>query len=70
MLSTVLVKGSYKLHHYLGYPVLNGSELVQLFDVRADPEEMNDLSSTHKDVTSAMLKEVKDKIAEVNKPYE
>ena len=69
-LSTVLVKGKYKLHHYFGYPVLKGAELVQLYDVGADPEEMNDLAAVQEDVASTMLKEVKARIAEVNRPYE
>ena len=68
--STILVKGNYKLHYYFGYPVLEGSELVKLYDVQADPEEMNDLSSVQKDVTAALLKQTKAKIAEVNRPYE
>jgi arylsulfatase A-like enzyme len=70
MASTVLVRGSYKLHYYFGYPVLKGADLAKLYDVQADPEEMNDLAAVQKDVTAAMVKEVKAKIVEVNKPYE
>ncbi len=70
MASAVLAKGSHKLHYYFGYPVLKGSELVKLFDVRADPEEMNDLAAVQKDVAAELLQQVKAKIAEVNKPYE
>jgi arylsulfatase A-like enzyme len=67
--STMLVKGDYKLLYYFGYPELKGAERVQLFDVAADPEEMNELSGVKKDVAAALLQELKAKIAEVNKPY-
>jgi arylsulfatase A-like enzyme len=67
--STVIIKGRYKLHYYFGYPELDGKELVKLFDVESDPEEMNDLSQVEKDVASVMLAELKLKLQEVNKPY-
>ena len=68
--STMLVKGDYKLHYYFGYPALHGSPKVQLYNVRADAEEMKDLSSTEKDIAAALLGELKTKIADVNRPYE
>jgi arylsulfatase A-like enzyme len=67
--SMILVKDRYKLHYYFGYPELDGKELVKLFDVESDPEEMNDLSQVEKDVVSGMLSELKLKLQEVNKPY-
>ncbi len=69
MVSTILIRNNYKLHYYFGYPVLKGAELAKLYDVQADPEEMNDLAAVHPDVTAEMLQEAKSKIAEVNKPY-
>jgi len=67
--SVVLVKGQYKMHYYFGYAEVDGNELVKLFDVREDPGEMNDLSQSQKDVADEMLKELKEKLAEAEKPY-
>lgn len=67
--SITIVKGRYKLHYYFGYSELEGKDLVKLFDVEADPEEMNDLSRLEKDITSEMLDDLKTKLQEVNKPY-
>jgi arylsulfatase A-like enzyme len=67
--STVLVKEDYKLHYYFGYPETAGGELVKLFDVKSDPEELMDLYPSKKGVASELFNELKDKLAEVNKPY-
>jgi arylsulfatase A-like enzyme len=67
--SVVLVRGRYKLHYYLGYPEAGTRELVKLYDIEADPEELKDLSSSHKDVVDGLLSELKAKLDEVNKPY-
>ena len=67
--STMLVKGRYKLHYYFGYTALGIDELVKLYDIQADPEELVDLSSSQKDVAAALLRELKSKLAEVNQPY-
>ncbi|HLE92068.1 MAG TPA: hypothetical protein VI753_13040, partial [Anaerolineales bacterium] len=67
--STVLVKEDYKLHYYFGYPETTEGELVKLFDIKSDPEELIDLYPSKKGVASELLNELKDKLAEVNKPY-
>ncbi len=67
--STVLVRENYKLHYYFGYPEAPDGELVKLFDIKADPEEMTDLYSTKPGVASELLQDLKSKLAEVNKPY-
>jgi len=67
--SIAIVKGHYKLHYYFGYSEINGGELVKLFDVKNDPEEMNDLSQLEEDITRELLEEVKAKIKEVNASY-
>ena len=48
---------------------LNREEYIELYDIDADPEEMNELSSTNPDITIEMLQTIKAKLAEVNKPY-
>jgi arylsulfatase A-like enzyme len=72
LISIALIKGKYKLHYYLGYPEVKKTgveEVIYLFDVEADPEELVDLAESHKDIADAMLKEIKAKLAEANQPY-
>jgi choline-sulfatase len=70
--SIALIKGRYKLHYYADYPELKktgAKELIYLFDVEADPEELVDLAGARPDVAAELLKELKAKLAEVNQPY-
>ncbi|MBK9925715.1 MAG: sulfatase-like hydrolase/transferase [Anaerolineales bacterium] len=67
--SVTLTKGRYKLHYYFGYSERNISELVKLFDVESDPEELVDLSSSQKAITTELLNELKIKLDTVNQPY-
>ena len=67
--SIMLLRGNKKLLYYTGYPERGVEELVQLFDIQADPEELNDLYASQKDVAAELLTEAKSKLAEVNKPY-
>lgn len=67
--STMLVKGRYKMMYYFGYPELAVPELVKLYDIQADPEEMNDLVLVQRDAATALLTELKAKLADVNRPY-
>jgi arylsulfatase A-like enzyme len=67
--TTILLKGQYKLIYFFGYDELAGRERIELYDIRADPEEMNDLSISKRETTNEMLNELKEKLAEKNKPY-
>lgn len=70
--SVTIRKGRYKLHYYKGYAdlIANGqTELINLFNIEADPEELTDLSISHKEIADKLLDELKAKLAEVNKPY-
>jgi arylsulfatase A-like enzyme len=67
--SIIQVKENYKLHYYFGYPKLPEGETVKLFDIKADPEEMADLSSSRKGIAAELLDEVKAKLQQVNRPY-
>jgi arylsulfatase A-like enzyme len=67
--STMLVRGRYKLLYYFGYSERGVSELIKLFDVQADPEELVDLSSSNKVVAAKMLSELKSRISEIDAPY-
>lgn len=67
--SISLVRENYKLHYYFGYDKNNREDIVKLFDIQSDPEELTDLVQTKKGITDELLNEVKTKLAEVNKPY-
>jgi arylsulfatase A-like enzyme len=66
--SVAMIKGKYKLVYYFGYKE-TGGDLVELFDIETDPEELQDLSFSQAAVTDELLTELKAKLVEVNKPY-
>ncbi len=68
--SVMMVKENYKLHYYFGYSLLPDMEQVKLFNVKEDPEELNDLSAAQKNLAGTLLDEVIAKLDEVNKPYQ
>ena len=67
--STALVQGRYKLLYFFGYKEKGIQELVKLYDLESDPEEMQDLSVSHPDVADALATELKARIREKNQPY-
>lgn len=66
--STMLVRDNYKLQYFFGYRE-TPEEVVKLYDIQSDPEEMVDLSATKPGITSELLNEVKAKLKEVDEPY-
>jgi arylsulfatase A-like enzyme len=67
--STMLVKGRYQLVYYFGFSGQGIEDRARLFDIDADPEEMNDIFPTEKDLGLGLLNEFKRSLAEANKPY-
>lgn len=66
----IQVMDNYKLIYYMGYPQLgDAGEKLQLFDIKSDPDELNDLSVSKIATASDLLNQLKLKIVEVNKPY-
>jgi choline-sulfatase len=62
-----LIKGQYKLMYFIGYSELGAEgERIELYDIKNDPEELNDLSSSKRETTTDLLNELKQKLAEVN----
>lgn len=62
-----LRKGGYKLIGYYGY---DGFETgFELYDLDNDPEEMNNLVFSKKQVAAEMRAEIETKLREVNSPY-
>ena len=66
-----LVKDRYKLQYFFGYDELGGldSERIELYDLKDDPEELNDLSVSKRETAAELLNELKQKLAEMDEPY-
>jgi arylsulfatase A-like enzyme len=67
--STAIVRGNHKLLYFFGLREKGIDELVKLYDLEKDPEEMTDLSASRRDVAEALLTELKARIRERNQPY-
>ncbi len=63
------IRNNYKLIYYLGYNEINEQDKFQLFDIEADPEEMNELTQSKPETASELLNIVKKKLKDVNAPY-
>ncbi len=62
--SLALVKGRYKLHYYFGYPERGIEELVKLYDIESDPEELVDLYASQRGTADELLAELKARLDE------
>ena len=68
--TAMMVSGNHKLTYFFGYKELGkGVERVELYNIQADPEELNDLYPKQKDTGAALLHQLKEKLKEVNQPY-
>ena len=69
--TTTIIKGQYKLMYFFGYDGLgeNGKR-VEIYDIKNDPEELNDLYLSKSSLGAELLNEVEEKLAQVNAPYE
>jgi arylsulfatase A-like enzyme len=65
-----LVKDRYKVIYYFGYAELDMQDVVKMYDIQADPEELVDLATSQPDITAALLAELKRSLAEANRPYD
>lgn len=65
------VDGSYKLIYYFGYDELGSeNERIQLFDIEADPQELNELSADKKGIASELLEKIKLRLKEADQPFQ
>jgi len=62
-------KGDYKLMYFFGYKELNDSERIELYNIKDDPEELNNLFDKENEIGMELLSEIKWKLKEVNAPY-
>ncbi|HVN16182.1 MAG TPA: sulfatase-like hydrolase/transferase [Anaerolineales bacterium] len=68
--TVMLVKGHYKLTYYFGYKRLElAKERIELYDLEADPEELNNLYTPQNEIGAELLSELKSKLARMNQPY-
>lgn len=68
--SAMHIQDNYKLIYYLGYKEFGAEkERFLLYDIKSDPEELNDLSQTKREISSDLLNIIKQKLDESNKPY-
>jgi arylsulfatase A-like enzyme len=68
--SVMMVKGEYKLHAYFGYEQLpKGETRYELYNLKNDPEELENLYSSQSSIAQDLRNEIQKKIEEVNKPY-
>jgi arylsulfatase A-like enzyme len=67
--SVAHIRENYKLTYYLGYDEVQEKDKFQLFDIQADPDEMNDLIQSKPETATELVEIVKKKLAQVNKPY-
>ena len=66
----VIVKGDYKLMYFYGYKELGaGGERIELYNVKDDPQELNNLYEVEKEIGQELLSELKAKLKEMNAPY-
>jgi len=69
--STMIVKGKYKLTRYAGYKELgNRDPWYELYDVENDPEEMNDLSASQPRLAAELRDELEHEQAAAEQPYQ
>jgi arylsulfatase A-like enzyme len=62
--SAMLIRGDYKLVYIFGFVKdLDGGELIELYNLKDDPEELSDLATSRPDIVNDMLMELKTNLA-------
>jgi arylsulfatase A-like enzyme len=66
----VIRKGDYKLTYYYGYEELGvDGERIELYNVKDDPQELNNLYNVETGIGEQLLNSLKAKLKEMNAPY-
>jgi len=69
--TAMLVRWPYKLVHYFGYEELgDAGEMMELYHLENDPDELDDLSISHKGVASELLDELQTAINKADRLYQ
>ncbi|MEJ2759126.1 MAG: sulfatase-like hydrolase/transferase, partial [Anaerolineales bacterium] len=66
----MMVKGHYKAMKSVGYPELNGKPLMEVYDLAADPEEMDDLMVSQPKLAHEIAQLLDDKFEEIKQIYD
>lgn len=68
--SFTIIQGDYKLAYYYGWPrQQQGEELVELYNIKQDPDELVEVSGVEKERADDMLRALKDEIARQDEPF-
>lgn len=67
--SSAIIKNRYKLLYFFNYSELGQPDLIELYDLENDPEELNDLSKTQSSLAGELLAELKSRLAQADEPY-
>jgi arylsulfatase A-like enzyme len=68
--SAMMINGEYKLNYYYGYKGLSDDgSLIEIFNIREDPEELHDLSNIYPSLKSSLLNELIDHLTTADEPY-
>ena len=68
--TAVIIRGRYKLIYFFGYADLGGDrQLVELYNLEDDPQELRDLSQEQVELTAELLTALRAKLDDVNSPY-
>jgi len=68
--SAMQVQGDYKLQFYAGFQQLEkDAERVELYDLRTDPHELQDLYRQERQLGDTLLAALKEKLRQANAPY-
>jgi arylsulfatase A-like enzyme len=64
-----MFKGQYKFIQYIGYREPKYTDAYELYDLKNDPEELNDLYSSGQAIVQELQAEMEEKIYQVNEPF-
>ncbi|MBI2332301.1 MAG: sulfatase-like hydrolase/transferase [Chloroflexi bacterium] len=67
--SVAHIRDNYKLLYYLGYDEIMEGEYFRLYDIKADPNELNDLAQTKPETAAEMADIIRRKLDQVNEGY-
>jgi arylsulfatase A-like enzyme len=68
--TVMLIEGKNKMNYYFGYKKIpEGNELIELYDLEADPEEMNNLYSEDMPLARSMRQQIIDRLELENAPF-
>jgi len=67
--TAMIVEGDYKLIYFFGYEELGGDEMIELYNITVDPEELSNLYPSRSDIADDLLKILKDRTKAADAPY-